>query len=242
MAWNGKKLAGLGCGVLVLGAIVVAGALTWYSAQLSREYKKVQKSEQALIAATSAPSAFVPPADGVPGPERLEAFLGVRTATAEWRQRLAAEDRRFAGSASNWWSRAGGANDLAQVLASFWDARNGALQAAGMGPGEYVWLYGLVYHGWLGHDAAAGQRPQRQGSVGMSDGEMATDDKGADDKGAGDARFALRREQWRGGVTPEAAAVLEPLRERLAAGWNEETNPVELIFVADDAAAGEKGR
>ena len=107
MAWNGKKLAGLGCGVLVVGAIVVAGALTWYSTQLSREYKKVQKSEQALIAATAAPTAFVPPADGVPGPERLEAFLGVRTATAEWRQRLAAEDRRFAGSASNWWSRAG---------------------------------------------------------------------------------------------------------------------------------------
>ncbi len=232
MAWNGKKLAGLGCGVLVVGAIVVAGALTWYSTQLSHEYKKVQKSEQALIAATSAPTAFVPPADGVPGPERLEAFLGVRTATAEWRQRLAAEDRRFAGSASNWWSRAGGANDLAQVLASFWGVRNEALQAAGMGPGEYVWLYGLVYHGWLGHDAAAGRRPERQGAG----------DKGAGDKGAGDARFALRREQWRGGVTPEAAAVLEPLRERLAAGWNEETNPVELIFVADDAAAGGKGQ
>ena len=225
MAWNGKKLAGLGCGVLVVGAIVVAGALTWYSTQLSREYKKVQKSEQALIAATAAPTVFVPPADGVPGPERLEAFLGVRTATAEWRQRLAAEDRRFAGSASNWWSRAGGANDLAQVLASFWGVRNEALQAAGMGPGEYVWLYGLVYHGWLGHDAAAGRRPERQG---------------AGDKGAGDARFALRREQWRGGVTPEAAAVLEPLRERMAAGWNEETNPVELIFVADDAPAVEE--
>jgi hypothetical protein len=227
MVWNGKKLAGLGCGVLVVGAIVVAGALTWYSTQLSREYKKVQKSEQALIAATAAPTAFVPPVDGVPGPDRLEAFLGVRSATAEWRQRLAAEDRRFAGSASNWWSRAGGANDLAQVLASFWGVRNEALQAAGMGPGEYVWLYGLVYHGWLGHDAAAGRRPERLGSG----------DKGAGDKGAGDARFALRREQWRGGVTPEAAAVLEPLRERLAAGWNEETNPVELIFVADDAPA-----
>ncbi|MBK7047055.1 MAG: hypothetical protein IPH48_11215 [bacterium] len=93
--------------------------------------------------------------------------------------------------------------------------------AAEMGPGEYVWLYGLVYHGWLGHDAAAGRRPGRQG---------------AGDKGAGDARFSLRREQWRAGVTPEAATVLEPLREQLVAGWNEETNPVELIFVADDRA------
>ncbi|MBK7671217.1 MAG: hypothetical protein IPJ24_07465 [bacterium] len=227
MAWNGKKLAGLGCGVLVLGAIVVAGALTWYSTQLSREYKKVQKSEQALIAATAAPMAFAPPADGVPGPDRLEAFLGVRTATAEWRQRLAAEDRRFAGSAGNWWSRAGGANDLAQVLAAFWIARNEALLAAKMGPGEYVWLYGLVYHGWLGHDTAAGRRPDR-----IVEGNIA-----AGDKGAGDARFSLRREQWREGVAPASAAVLEPLREQLVAGWNEETNPVELIFVADDAPA-----
>ncbi len=232
MAWNGKKLAGLGCGVLVLGAIVVAGALTWYSTQLSREYKKVQKSEEALIAATSAPTAFVPSHDGVPAPERLEAFLGVRAATVEWRQRLAAEDRRFAGSATNWWSRAGGANDLAQVLAAFWIARNEALLAAKMGPGEYVWLYGLVYHGWLGHDAAAGRRPDR-----IVEGRSAAGDLAAGDKGAGDARFSLRREQWRAGVTPEAATVLEPLREQLVAGWNEETNPVELIFVADDAPA-----
>ncbi len=224
MAWNGKKLAGLGCGVLVLGAIVVAGALTWYSTQLSREYKKVQKSEEALIAATAAPTAFLPPAGGVPAPDRLEAFLAVRSATAEWRTKLAAEDRRFAENAGNWWSRAGGANDLAQVLAGFWGARNEALRSAAMGPGEYVWLYGLVYHGWLGYDAAAGRRPERNA---------------AGDRGAGDDRFTLRREQWRAGVTPEAAAVLEPLRERLAAVWNEETNPVELIFVADDAVAAE---
>jgi len=41
--------------------------------------------------------------------------------------------------------------------------------------------------------------------------------------------------QWQGGVSAEAAATLEPLRDRLTAGWNEDTNPVELIFIADTA-------
>jgi hypothetical protein len=62
-------------------------------------------------------------------------------------------------------------------------------------------------------------------------------------------RFEWYRVRWRGGVSDEAAARLEPLRGRLVAGWNEETNPVELIFIGDTVeedpsgqAAGEKNR
>lgn len=224
MAVSGKKLAGIGCGVLVVGAIVAAGSLTWYSTQLSREYKKVQASEKALVEATAPADAWSPPAGGVPDPARLEAFIAVREQLAEWRGRLAAEDRAFAGRrGGNWFMRAGDASELAQVLAGYWLARNEALAKAGMGPGEYEWLYGLVYHGWLGHDAAAG-RVEGAGTGGAASG-------GAADGG----RLDRRREQWRAGAG-DAAAVLEPLRARLESGWTEETNPVELIFVGDPAA------
>jgi hypothetical protein len=219
MTWSGRKIAGVGCGVLVVGALVVAGGLTWYSTRIAGEYRKVKQSEEALVAATAPLSAFTPPADGLPAPDRLEAFAGVREATREWRTRLAAEDRAFAADPGSWWRRAGGAQDLAQVMAGFWQARNEALTTAAMGSGEYVWLYGLVYYGWLGHDPSAGRQ------TGLPPGGAAAK--------ANDARFENFRLQWRGGVPAGAAARLEPWRDRLAAGWNEDTNPVELIFIAD---------
>lgn len=221
MAVSGKKLAGIGCGVLVVGAMAAAGGLTWYSTQLSREYRKVKASEEVLVAATAPADAWTPPPGGVPDPARVESFAGVRESLAEWRLRLADEDRAFAGRrGGNWFLRAGDASELARVMAGFWLARNEALQEAGMGPGEYEWLYGLVYHGWLGHDAAAGRQ-----TSGDADGAAAA--------GVDDGRFERRRQQWNGGIAPEAAGVLEPLRARLEAGWTEETNPVELIFVGE---------
>lgn len=221
MGMSGRKLAGIGCGVLVVGAVMAAGALTWYSTQLSREYKKVTKSEQALAAAV--PALFAPPADGVPDPARVAAFAAVRDTLAEWRLRMATEDRRFAERrGGNWFLRAGDASELAQVMAGYWLARNEALQRAGMGAAEYEWLYGLVYYGWLGHDAADGRQLQDGASGGLP--------------GAESDRFERRRALWRGGAAPGAAAVLEPLRGRLVAGWTEETNPIELIFVGEEGA------
>lgn len=219
MTWSGRKIAGLGCGVLVVGAVAVAGALTWYSTRIGGQYKQVQRSEQVLIEATAVPTPFTAPSDGVPLPARLEAFAGVRAAMAEWRTRLATEDRRFAAGQGRWWRRADAANDLVQVLAGFWLARNEALTGAAMSPDEYVWLYGLVYYGWLDHDPAVGRQPGSAPGVGVA--------------GTDDSRFAKWRRQWQDGVAVAAAAQLEPLRDRLVAGWTEETNPVELIFIAD---------
>jgi hypothetical protein len=226
--WSGRKIAGVGCGVLVVGALVVAGGLTWYSTRIAAEYKKVKQSEETLLAATAAPSTFVAPPDGLAAPERLEAFAGVREATSEWRTRLADEDRALAAAPGNWWRLAGGAHDLAQVMAGYWQVRNEALTKAAMGQGEYVWLYGAVYYGWLGFDPSAGRQ------TGLPAGGAAAK--------ANDERFERYRAQWQGGVSAEAAARMEPLRDRLTAGWNEETNPVELIFIADTAAEDPTGK
>ena len=59
---------------------------------------------------------------------------------------------------------------------------------------------------------------------------------------ANDERFENFRLQWLGGVSAEAAARMEPLRDRLTAGWNEETNPVELIFIADTVEEDTTGK
>jgi hypothetical protein len=147
---------------------------------------------------------------------------------AEWRLRLTTENRRFAAGEGRWWRRADAASDLAQVLTGFWVARNEALMGAAMSPGEYAWLYGLVYYGWLDHDPAAGRQPaSAPGGAGV---------------GTDDSRFEKWRRQWQDGVAGEAAAQLEPLRDRLTAGWAEDTNPVELIFIADTVEEDPTGK
>lgn len=219
---SGRKLAGWGCGVLVLGAVLVAGTLTWYSARLTGAFKTVKQSEKELVAATQEPAAWVPPAGGVPEARRVELFCAVRDSLAEWRGRLATEEQRHAREDRGWWSRAGGASDLAQTMAEYWVARNKALGRAGLGPGEYAWLYGLAYYGWLGHDPAAGRQPGT----------------GAGRAGREAEEFDRLRAQWKGGAGAGAEAVLSPLRARLEAGWTEETNPVELIFLAGTPAGG----
>lgn len=223
MSPDGRKLAGWGCGVLVLGAVLVAGTLTWYSARLTGSFKQVKQSEKDLVAATQELSDWRPPAGGVPEAARLEAFCVVRESLAEWRQRLATEEQRHAGSDRGWWSRAGGASDLAQTMAEYWVARNEALRKADLSPNEYVWLYGLVYYGWLAHDPAAGSEPGPSRQAGRT--------------GPAEATFGRWRTQWKGGAGAAAEAVLTPLRARLEAGWTEETNPVELIFLSDESAS-----
>ena len=221
MSVNGRKLAGWGCGVLALGAVLVAGTLTWYSAKLTGSFRQVKQSEKELIAATHVPADWNPPAGGLPEPARLEAFCGVRESLAEWRQRLAAEEQRQSAGGRGWWARAGGATDLAQTMAEYWVVRNEALRKAGLGPGEYAWLYGLVYYGWLGHDPAEGSQPGTEAWAGRG--------------GPAAAAFERWRSQWQGGVATATEAALAPLRARLEAGWTAETNPVELIFLADEA-------
>ena len=219
MAWNGRKIAGIGCSVVVLLAIAAAGAITWYSAQMAGDFRRVKASEQALVATEGAAAAFAPPADGVPDPARLEAFAVARESMAEWRTKLTEAEAKFAASHSGWWGRTGEAHDLTQVMAGFWLARNEALTKAAMGPAEYTWLYGMVYFGWLGHDPAAGRQ-----AMGINGGSGSRSEE---------ARFAGLRDQWKGGVTAGAAPLLEPLRARLVAGWTEETNPIDLVFIGE---------
>lgn len=219
MAWTGRKFAGVGCGVLAMAVIALAGTVTWYSGQMAGDFRRVKASEQALLPAGAATATYAPPADGVPDPARLEAFATVRESTAEWRAKLAAAEAEFAGRRGSWWSRVGEAHALTQVMAGFWLARNEALGKAAMDPAEYTWLYGLVYFGWLGHDPAEGRQ------------DIAVN--GRSGVRREDQRFNSLRAQWKGGVAGGAGDVLEPLRARLAAGWTTETNPVDLVFIGE---------
>jgi hypothetical protein len=56
--------------------------------------------------------------------------------------------------------------DLIDAIGTYVEARNHALVDRGMGLGEYVYLYTLTYHSWLGH--SPGEAPEvREGPDGV---------------------------------------------------------------------------
>ncbi|MCK9996311.1 MAG: hypothetical protein KAH56_08540 [Candidatus Krumholzibacteria bacterium] len=148
---------GIGCGLMLLIVVGFLGVGTWYAGQINQEYKEVTDSEKALLAATEGDLGFTPPLGGIPGPERIEVFLAVREDLDSWRRTMATASSQFADDQER--QRAGGLKDLVKLLntgsdlmpiyAGFWTARNEALLAHEMGPGEYGYIYRLVYQTWL---------------------------------------------------------------------------------------------
>ena len=206
MGKNFKLIAGGGCALLVLAVIAVLGSATWYAAQFSKEYKAVKRSETALVEATTGFDDWVPPVEGVTA-DRLEAFLAVRENLATDRAGLARATAEFDAADRGWWSRLSSGADLVPVYAAFWDARNKALLDREMGPLEYIFIYRLVYYGWLGKDPAVGV-------------------EGSDfDPGA-----ASWLSPWVDAIPVETAALLETRKDRLESVWLAQTNPLELIF------------
>jgi len=159
MSKGGKwKLGlGIGCGALLLIVVGILGMGTWYAGRINQEYKEVTDSEKALLAATEGDRGFTPPPGGIPGPERIEVFLAVREDLESWRETMATASRQFAVDQES--QRAGGLKDLMKLFntgsdlmptyAGFWTARNETLLAHEMGPGEYEYIYRLVYQTWL---------------------------------------------------------------------------------------------
>jgi len=154
---------GIGCGLVMLVVVGVLGVANWYSGRINQEYKEVRDSELALLAATQGDQGFRPQHGSIPAPDRIEVFLAVRDDLASWRRTMASASGQFATDRER--QRAGGIKDLLRVVntgsdlmpvyAGFWIARNEALLEHGMGPGEYSYIYRLVYRTWLEADRPA---------------------------------------------------------------------------------------
>jgi hypothetical protein len=182
-----KMGLGIGCGAMLLIVVGILGMGTWYAGRINEEYKEVKDSEKALLAATEGDRGYMPPPGGVPSPDRIEIFLAVREDLDSWRGTMATASRQFAVDQDR--QRSGGlkdvlklfntGSDLMPTYAGFWTARNESLLAHEMGPGEYAYIYMLVYHA--------------------------------------------------GPLDP----AFDPYRDRLAAAFDAEVDPVELIFQKD---------
>ena len=207
---------GIGCGVLLLAGIgaCVVGAL--FMKHTFRGIEKAAESHDALVGELGPVDDYVPAADGVLASPRVELFVQVREATEGARREVeTAVDRLPTPEFSEEKAVIGRIRvgldvlgDLIDAIGTYVEARNHALIERGMGLGEYVYLYTLTYHSWLGH--SPGEAPEvREGPDGVGVGVF-------DDNDALFSEEAVRRRYRRyvlgmvraqmGSTAPEAEA------------------------------------
>lgn len=165
MASTAKKWllgCGLGCGIPLLLMIVVSlvGGI-----RMMKPLNEAVDAQKELIASFGTRDEWVPPVDGLT-PDRLERFLAVRDSLnplcAEFTE-IAVKFRKMEELDSDG-EKPGKLEMLKAVggvtgavfsfpgnIGRFTAVRNQELMAAGMGLGEYIWIYVLAYNSDLGH-------------------------------------------------------------------------------------------
>lgn len=159
------KGCGIGCGVatLVVGLVVAVG-VAWMRPAIE-EARGAEAAAERLEASLGTLDDWTPDAAHPLPPERLDAFLAVRSASSPGAAALeslladtppdALTDEQTSAKA-----KVGAVLRMLRRMigsvAAYLTARDEALLESGMGPGEYGWIYVLSYHSWLGAPVDAG--------------------------------------------------------------------------------------
>ena len=155
-----KVLAGCGVGcllVIIMGVGVSFMGYRWVK-DTTEAVEEAGRIERELEEQYGQARAFVPaPGPGVPS-VRMEVFLAVRETLTGPRDELSAAVAGLAGvdgepGIGNGLRAARAGISLGPRVLEFANARNRALLEAGMGVGEYTWIYWFTYIAWLGHPA-----------------------------------------------------------------------------------------
>jgi hypothetical protein len=213
-----------------------------------------------LEAAFGTQEAFVPPASGVPSPDRIEAFLEVRRALTQ-----ACKDFRNAEQAVAKMEAFDGQDDVSKTavlrqamsttktmmgvgpsISHFYETRNQALVDAGLGLGEYTYLYVLAYGDKLvnpgtklhlfGPETTNERVRQALQSILRNQLEHAREE-GVSDESLEVLTAEIEaiegnphRIPWQDGLPPAIAEALLPYRQDLDALYCAPTTPLELMI------------
>ena len=166
-----KWLIGCGAGGGLLVVIVIAVGLflmkdTILGAKRTVDnIKEIAALHDEMVLSYGEVDDFVPPADGIPSPDRIDRFLDLRERLAAPRERLREHLFRFPPENV----LRGGGKPLARVasvfrelgsllpdIVSYLVGRAGLMRELEMSPGEYLYIYSLVYYSWLDHSPEDG--------------------------------------------------------------------------------------
>ncbi len=261
---------GIGCAVVVVLSLGIALLGVRFVRQTTSGFEAAVETRKELEQRHGKADSFVPAADGSVAPERMAAFLAVREASAPARERLAEawaniplspaaarelESQGFAEKMKSVFEITRSGIGLGAEMGELYEARNRAMAEAGIGFGEYTYIYALAYYSWLGHSPAEGPESAggedeaafgpRMGNVFIARirgdllqilrNQMASLPDGADEQWratlAGEIEAVegdSRRLPWQDGLPPQVAASFEPYRDALEASYSPVTNAFEL--------------
>jgi len=162
MAGTGKKwLTGCAIGCVVLLAVLglMAGAGYMMVSSTVEGFQRAQETGAQLTERHGAAASFTPPGLQALPVDRLQLFVQVRRDMDGPQRNLENAFRSFPddlkekdeGALRTIFKVLGGLGDLLRPMGEYVEARNRLLLEADMGPGEYLFYYGLIYYSWLGH-------------------------------------------------------------------------------------------
>ena len=154
----------IGCGLLVVLIGVVGIGSTFFVRDIIQRVQETESAGEALETRFGRVTDFRPAADGHLDPLRIQAFLEARALMEPTRAELeeglgrlaAAEEKGLADSGESVLSLLRSGIGLLPGIFEFTAARSRALLDAGMGPGEYLYIYTLAFYAFLDHSAADG--------------------------------------------------------------------------------------
>ena len=139
---------GIGCGAIIVIIVLLFIGGYFFIKNMTRGFKESENKLSELTVKYGRTEEYCPDPSGAIGPDRLEAFLKAREAVAPSRQRLETSFERLAKDRRSFAAIRRGLGVIPQV-ADFLSARYQALLDAGMGMGEYCFIYVISYESWL---------------------------------------------------------------------------------------------
>jgi len=159
---------GVGCGlvllfVVVIGILATVGSVSFFKKTFGG-IAVAEASYQELIELAGSIEDYAPPPDGSVTPQRMELFLSVREALGPKQDELTAMFADFPPdevldekvSAGDVFKIIGDLAGMVQPISEYVDLRHRALIEREMGIGEYLYIYSIAYHSWLGHSPEEG--------------------------------------------------------------------------------------
>ncbi len=179
MSGNGSKWlmgCGIGCGAVLL-LLIVLGTFGYLFVKGKMQGFAEAESASAELARKYGRITDYCPDPGGPAADRIQVFLEAREKAAAARRNL---EVSFAGLSDGIHQAREGQDSIPQILdiigrgfsivpqlGEFHAARTRALTDAGMGPGEYVYIYVLAYYSWMGKSPADGPGFRIRGDRGI---------------------------------------------------------------------------
>ena len=156
MTESGKKWL-IGCSVAAFLVVLVLAAVVWggvvFFKKAAAEIEELEDSSRAVSQRFGDASEFTPDPGGAIPASRIEAFLAAREIMAPTRDELVSSLATLDGDEGG---KFGAGVRLLPRIFGFYEARNKACLEAGIGLGEYEYLYILSYYNFLEKPVSAG--------------------------------------------------------------------------------------